>query len=205
MLVDELGPFVNVLDVGGNVGEFAELCKQTWPESRVTSFEPVPKLARANEQRAGGRWAVENIGLSDHSGREIIRYCVNQHSASTLLESGPTRRELFGIRDTFEPIEVKLRRLDEAAPPLLDGRTLLKVDVEGHELAVLRGGVHVLEHVDVAIVEVNQAPVFVGQPTFDELDVLLRFRGLSFVGVAGVQTGPHGRGVVQFDGIWRRR
>jgi len=206
MMVDELGEFDSVLDVGGNVGEFAELCKLTWPAAAITSFEPVPRLARENDRRAQGRWMVQRVAAGADNGRATIRHCLNQHSASTLLPSGPVRREMFGIRDEWEELPVQVRRLDDYIG-WVKGRCLLKVDVEGFELEVLAGAQQVLELVDVVLLEVNQAPVFIGQPTFRELDDELEAHGLRFEQVLGVQMGAgvHALAIVQFDGAWTRR
>lgn len=203
MTFDELGPFDTVLDVGGNVGEFAELARQAWPDARVTSFEPVPPCARENRRRAAGRWWVEECALSADAGRATIRVCLNQPSASTMQEPGTTRLERFGIRDEFEELEVPVRTLDEFAD-VAGGRCLVKIDVEGHELAVLDGGEELLRHVECVVVEVNQDPhVFEGAPPPAVVDDALRRHGLFFSGVFAVQLDPAGE-VVQFDGVWRR-
>jgi FkbM family methyltransferase len=200
---DELGPFDTVLDVGGNVGEFAELCRRTWPECRVTSFEPVPPCARENRRRSGGRWWVEECALSSHAGTSTIRVCLNQPSASTMQEPGTTRRDRFGIVDRFEVLEVRTRTLDEFELAA-GGRCLVKIDVEGHELAVLEGGGRLLERVACVVVEVNEDPhVFEGAPPPEVVDAELRRHGLYFAGVLAVQLDPAGA-VVQFDGAWRR-
>lgn len=205
MIVDELGPFDVVLDVGGNVGLLAERFRGLWPAASITSFEPLEPLARSNEQRARGRWWVERCALSSRAGAATMRVCTNQHEASSLEPMGPVRQEVFGLRDELELVDVQLRTLDEFLPLVeRGGRALLKVDVEGHELEVLRGGQRLLELVDVAIVEVNQCEVFAGNPPPDVIDAELRSHGLYFAGVAGVQLAPDGAQVVQFDGVWVR-
>lgn len=207
MIVDDLGPFEHVLDVGGNIGEFAELCRLTWPDASIDSFEPIPGAANTNRKRAdrSGGWRVHEVAIGSTDGTATLRLCTNQHSASTMMEPGKLRRERFGIRDVFHPIEVEVARLDRFRGLIDDGgRTLLKVDVEGFELEVLRGALHVLELVHVAIVEINQEPdIFVGAPSPDVVDAELRNVGLYFAGVAGVQLDPRGE-VVQFDGVWSR-
>ena len=204
MTLDDLGPFATVLDVGGNVGLFAEACRRAWPLAALASFEPVPTLAEQNRRRADGRWWVEQAAVSSSSGPVALHVNLTQHEASTLHEPGSLRRERFGIDDRWETIEAQAITLDEFRTPSVPGRALLKVDVEGHELEVLRGAARTLAWIDVAIVEVTQDRGFVaGAPTPGRLDEELRKHGLCFAGVLGVQVDPTGA-VVQFDGVWVR-
>jgi FkbM family methyltransferase len=200
---DELGPFDSVLDVGGNVGEFAELARRTWPGAQLTSFEPLPRAADENRKRSRGRWWVEQVAVSSTTGVGVLHYCVNQHTASTMQEPGTARRERFGIVDRFDDVGVKTYRLDRFERNV-EGRCLLKIDVEGHELEVLHGAGRLLDRISCVVCEVNQDPhVFEGAPPPSVIDDELRTHGLFFCGVLAVQLDRAGA-VVQFDGAWSR-
>lgn len=196
--------FDSVLDVGGNVGDFAELARSAWPDARITSFEPVPILAKANRERANGRWWVEEVAISSTVGTSTLHYCENQHSASTMQAPGSVRYEHFGIRDRFVDIEVKTQVLDAYLADV-QGSCLLKVDVEGHEQNVLRGASSVLDTVECVIIEIQNDPlIFRGSAPCGWVDHCLHDQhGLSFVGVVGCLSAPGGR-ILQFDGVWRR-
>ena len=201
----ELGPFDVVLDVGGNVGGWAELARSLWPAARLTSFEPIPYLAELNRERARGRWWVEQVALSSQAGEAVLHVCTNQHSASTMQTAGTVRRQRFGIQDRFEDVTVQTRTLDSYSRDVpAGGRMLVKIDVEGHEGPVLAGGPALLEWADVVIVECQQSPdVFAGAATPGQVDELLRIAGLRFAGVIDSLADPAGA-VVQFDGVWSR-
>ena len=125
-------PYDSVFDVGGNVGDFAELARQTWPAARVTSFEPLPEIADVQRDRSNGRWWVEPVAISGGRGTVTMHRCDNQHTASTLQEPGTARAEHFGIRDKFTSVQVATAPLDDYLRHA-DGRLLVKIDVEGHE------------------------------------------------------------------------
>lgn len=208
MTIDDLGPFAAVLDVGGNVGLFAEGCRRAWPHASITSFEPVPALAKENRKRAEGRWWVEQSAVSSVEGTGLLRVCLTQPTASTMHEPGAMRQERFGQADQWEEIMVPTVTLDSWwARRGPTGRTLLKIDVEGHELEVLRGARWLLREASTivtVILEVTQDAGFVtGQPTLPELEDELYGAGFEFAGVLGVQETAAGE-VVQFDGVWRR-
>ena len=202
VMLEQLGPFDSVLDVGGNIGEFAEGCRGLWPEARITSFEPLPGACREQRRRSGGRWWTEEVAISDRAGRATLQFCVNQHTVSSLQTMGPARRKL-GHRDRLEPVEVRTRPLDDYLEHVY-GYCLLKIDVEGHEGKVLAGARRVLELVHVVIVEVQQDPeLFEGAPSVGEVDAQLRFHELYLAGVLDCFKTADGR-VLQLDGVWVR-
>lgn len=202
MNLQDLGPFDSVLDVGGNVGDFAAQACQLWPQARIVSFEPLPEAAERNRLRADGRWLVEEVALSNERGFATLNVCLNQDSASSLQPSGPVRGSL-GIADRHAPLEVETALLDDYLIEF-EGRCLLKVDVEGHEAKVLAGGLKVLGLVAAAVVEVQNDPgIFLGSPAPGQVDWQLRQRGLFFAGLVGVFCDHFGR-VLQFDGLWLR-
>lgn len=196
-------PFDVVLDVGGNVGGFAELAVTAWPDADVHSFEPLPNVAALNRERSQGRWTTYELAISEHPGKVPMNYCLNQHSASTMQAPGTTRGERFGIRDTFHTVMVETMPLDRFCPA--SGRRLLvKVDVEGHELHVLRGARRVLAQATTVICEVNQdGSIFLGSPPVWIVDSEMRRHGLQLVGVLDAFKSPQGD-VLQFDGVWTR-
>lgn len=198
------GPFDTVIDIGGNVGDFAEEAHGAWPLASVYSFEPVPELAAHNLERAQGRWQVYTLAVSKAEGEAELRVCVNQHSASTMQRPGSARAEHFKLADRYETITVATAPLDDLIP-YVDGRLLVKIDVEGHEGAVLAGGHELLALAETVVCEVQNDPaVYVDAAPAHTLDKRLGEAGLRFAGIAGVLSAPRGGPVLQFDGVWRR-
>lgn len=197
------GPFDSVLDVGGNLGEFAEAARQAWPDAWITSFEPQPEIAEAQQVRAAGRWQVEEVAISDRAGRASLQLCLNQPPASSLQQLGPTRRQEFGLHDRLQPVEVRTAPLDDFLE-FTEGTLLVKIDVEGHEAQVLAGATRTLRAAETVLVEMQNDPgIFLGAAAPAVLDTLLRAAGLSFAGLAGAFLAPSGR-VLQFDAVYRR-
>lgn len=201
--LEQLGPFDTVFDVGGNVGQSAELFRGLWPHAAITSFEPIAALADANRARARGRWFVHDVAISDRRGTAEIHACLDQPAASTMQTPGRARAERFGIRDRYSDVAVAADRLDHYRGTI-KGRLLVKIDVEGHEAQVLAGAPETLYAAQAVIIEINAPDVFQDAPTAGEIDFLLRARGLTFAGVLDCLKDPAGD-VVQFDAVYQRR
>ena len=135
-----LAPHSNCLDVGCHKGEILDLMLAYAPEGDHVGFEPIPALAAALERKYAAEPAVriERLALSDASGPAAFNYVTSNPSYSGLERRSYDRP---GERD--EAITVERARLDDVVPA---GRRvdLVKVDVEGGELGVLRGGARLL-------------------------------------------------------------
>lgn len=197
----DLDPLV-VYDVGGDNGMFAASCAERWPDATIVSFEPLPDSASRNWARARGRWRVEEVALGERAGDGVLHVSRAQASASTLLEPGTARAGL-GIDDRWYELAVPIRALDEFR---VGDPALLKIDVEGFELEVLRGATSTLVDVAAVVIEVQNDPeIFRGSPTLSQLNEHLAGHGLHLDSLVGAYLDPRTQRVLQFDGLWLRR
>jgi hypothetical protein len=92
------------------------------------------------------------------------------------------RRE---IRETEQvtPVTVKVERLDDVLAPLpVKAPVMLKLDVQGFEMEVLKGAPRILAMSDTVVAEVAFQPLYEGQPLFDDLYAALRCHGFVYRG-----------------------
>ena len=85
----------------------------------------------------------------------------------------------------------------------IEGPTLLKIDVQGTELEVLRGGVGLLRRVDCILVECSFVPFYEGQTLADDVVVFLREHGFRLRGVFSLSMSGDGR-CLQADLLFAR-
>lgn len=131
-------------DVGANTGFYSVLVAKVQPRATVRAFEPVASIAtvcRGNLDRNGVDATIEPYALSDHDGSASLYFPPDDHG---LIETSASLDEGFNRRNARAET-VPIRRLDTVVRERGDRVGLMKIDVEGHEDAVLTGGLDVLE------------------------------------------------------------
>ncbi len=135
-----LQPDMTFVDVGANLGELTLVAAKRLPKGRVLAFEPVPQIfAQLSRNVALNNLAcVElfNFGLFDRTDSLPI-YRQQDINFGTINEGVPS---LFSTGTDREEVSVLLRRFDDVALEYrLERLDVMKIDVEGAELMVLRG------------------------------------------------------------------
>jgi FkbM family methyltransferase len=129
-----LGPGETAVDVGANIGYFSLLFAQcVGATGRVLAFEPVPaieaKLRRNLELNAFTHVSVSNTALSDHHGS--ARFYVGPEDNTGLSSLRKPRQSESSFDVSLAPFDGVVNGHNNV--------TLVKIDVEGAELQVLRG------------------------------------------------------------------
>ena len=130
-----LKPGDTVIDVGANIGYVSLLAATlVGSQGRVLAIEPNPEV-RAQLERNLARNGLRNVQLFDCA--------LSDAEGQLALFIGPpdnTGLSSFRMpRDSARSISIRTRRFDDCFPPQESSAAIVKIDVEGAELKVLRG------------------------------------------------------------------
>ena len=140
------------VDVGTNIGVVAaSMAAHLAPTGQVFAFEPSPETMRlaASTMALNGATNVIlfNAAASDADGS------LEFHATPGNSAIASARRHAFGLLNEWQQVTVPTVRLDTLhADGELDGVSLLKIDVEGLELSVLRGALEFIAAVRPTVV-----------------------------------------------------
>ena len=122
-------------DVGANIGLYAEVCAEGFRPQAVHAFEPTPTTAAvARAIVRANRLNVEIVeaALGDQSGVAVLHLSDESDASNSLVA---------GFKPSSESVTVTVRRLDGYVRATNVHPTVIKIDVETHEPAVLAGAV----------------------------------------------------------------
>lgn len=213
-LIDFRGAPCTVLDVGANRGGFAGNILLRAPLATVHCFEPnaeLESLLRTAAQRFGTRrgsprCVVVRAAAGEERGvAELI--VTGLSAASSLLPVSLEARRGWPSVDFGERHrdQIDVIRLDDYmdANEIVDVK-LLKLDVQGFELAALNGCVRRLHDIENIVCEVQFVPLYEGAPLWQEIVGYLDGFGFTPVAMDGFCFAPDGK-ALQADLLFRRR
>jgi FkbM family methyltransferase len=193
-----------IYDIGANVGTWTCLAKSLFPKARVEAFEPLASHFSGFKTWTAP-WSADvrlhAYALGSTEGTATI-HVMNFSDASSLLPLSTAGRDEFQIAPVAEQIVpvMPLDRLvarDNLPPP-----DLLKLDVQGYELEVLRGAEQCLRQARAVLCEVSFRELYTGQPLFGDIERFLFERGYRLHAL-GAGT-PLGTPLLQADALFLR-
>lgn len=140
-----------VIDGGANVGQFSVAAQTIFPEATFHLIEPQPPcIPLLRELCAKRNFVLHEFALSNHAGAvEFLK----TEAPSTGAYVNPSHRGQEAITVPANTIDALFADQITAAM-----RGLLKLDIQGHELAALNGGIKVLESIEAVLIEVMFLP-----------------------------------------------
>jgi len=124
--------------------------------------------------------------------------------SSSLLPTTELQIDTFPGTQVVGAMPVLTDRLDTLVPSTeLMGPVLLKIDVQGTELDVLKGASGMLDRVDTILIECSFAELYAGQALADDVISLLHAHDFRLVSVVGPTMDRDGR-VLQADLVFER-
>ena len=204
----ELRPDAVIIDVGANRGQFAETALAYQPLAQVHSFEPIKATFETLRARLDGLGDIRFVhtALGNEIGsREFVVRSYDQCSSfldfrEQLVNSvqgldlSPDHTEVVQIRRLSDyVVEQQLSRID-----------LLKLDVQGFELEVLRGAEEILPRVQWIYAEAQFQELYEGGSMFDDLDEYLHLRGFDLARMTSFRHDREGK-LLECDMVFRRR
>lgn len=174
-LAKQLGENAIIFDVGANTGQWATLAFETMGKSiKYFGFEPnrIAFQALQNKlSKISPDCAVFNFGFSDKIGKQAIYFSAGGDVQATVHPNPKYKMSMFAEEASFTTLDefISKNKISEI--------DFLKIDAEGHELAILRGASQTLSQNKIRFIQFEFGEKHVQSRTFlkDIFDILPKF------------------------------
>jgi FkbM family methyltransferase len=169
-----------VLDVGANEGQFGQELRSRGYTGRIISFEPVADVFKRLEQNcsADNNWDCRNMALGDSIGTIEINVSKNTAMSSIIDQTDIGRNSIYDT-DVIRVDKVQVTTLDAISSEFAGDCVFLKIDTQGFEQNVLRGGKHSLPVLLGVQLELPLIHLYQGTWKFDEALRFMRDAGFT--------------------------
>lgn len=156
-----------IIDIGAFEGNWAKMAMEVWPDANIVMIEANPdKTVLLRSDPAFKNATVVEALLGSEEGAAVT-FHVMESGSSVFEEHSPVERRHLVLRQ---------ETLDGVAEDL-DNADFIKIDVQGYELEVLKGGSQTLSRAEAILIELSLIEINEGAPILDT--------ALSFMKTAG--------------------
>ena len=194
-----------VVDVGANRGQFALIARKLFPDAFIHSFEPLDEPAKIFELvfRLDKNINLHRCAIGSKNATMTI-HVSERDDSSSLLPIGQNQSELFPRTGESETRTTSVYLLNEIIKvDDITNKALLKVDVQGYELEVLKGCKIVLDKFLYIYVECSFVELYEGQAFASEVIDFLHKNHFVLKGVYNMFYDSQGK-AIQADFLFER-
>lgn len=133
-----------VFDIGANYGDYTYLLEKIVPANKIYAFEPIPDLYK-RLKKVFPKSNIFDFALSNYEG--IATFKIPYVNNKMLKSRGTLQLQIKEKNETSKTIiDVNTITLDKFLENhKLDAIGFIKIDVEGNELNVIKGGVNTIK------------------------------------------------------------
>jgi FkbM family methyltransferase len=190
-----------IIDCGANTGQWFRIASTVFPSASFHLIEPQPRCVAALERLRQQRADVHIYGTAVSAPHvEAVRMLGGGDGTGTgnyvaLPEETDTDEQRIAATTLDALLADRVTRSQ---------RALLKLDVERHEIEVLRGATELLRSVEVVLSETGVYDVAGNRPVFKDLMAFMNARGFEFYDVACLSPRPRDKRLRQMDVMFVR-
>lgn len=165
-LVKDIEVPETIIDIGSNKGQFILLMEQIFPNKIVYSFEPIIEMLKKQKKfyKYKKNITFHNLALgSSICSKEFLITSRMDSSSFLKVVSNTNKSKNYSV---IEKRDIKVSTLDEIfLNEKISHPILIKMDVQGYELEVLKGANDLLKKIDYLLLEVSENEMYQNQPT----------------------------------------
>lgn len=194
----------NFLDVGSHDGSWAaQVAPHLGALDKIILIDPITDVSPINFELLSkyGHVYCYRCAAGNETSERTINIASNSGESSSILEFAAAHRSAAPDIVFNGQKSTEVRRLDDFVDVNMES-CLMKIDVQGYELEVLKGGTEVLQRTKCLVVEASLQPAYVNGSTLFSINDFLTNMNFQLVGFVESFSEPNFGRMVQVDAIF---
>jgi FkbM family methyltransferase len=167
--------FKTIVDAGANRGQFSLAASSLYNDAIIHAFEPLPRPAKIFNEIF---YNYDNIFLYEtaigNSNKELKMHISNKDDSSSLLEISDVQLQYYPDTNEVDTQHVNVSKLENYLKASdISSPSLLKIDVQGFELEVLKGAENLLDNFNYIYCECSYLSLYNNQPLANDIIIFL--------------------------------
>jgi FkbM family methyltransferase len=192
-----------IIDIGANSGQFTKVSNYFYPTAKIYTFEPLKDLFEGIEKSFKNIKNINphNIAFGNEDGHITFYKNAYGHISSALEISEENKHY---PKESITKIKVPITKVDVFFKDIdIPKQTLLKLDVQGFELEVLKGAIDTLKAINYVIIEANLEKLYDNQPSFSTVHSFLLENGFDLNGMLDFNLGNKNK-YIEIDLLYKK-
>lgn len=169
------------IDIGANNGDVSKVIHHLFPKTIIYAFEPLKHKKNLIKSKIKSKKIfIATLAISDHTGKQIFHE-YDYLPASSFLKPNPERKTF--TKNVSKSYPVYTTTLDKYFfKKILKKPIAIKMDTQGTEELIIKGGKKILKQVSLIVVEASFIQTYKNQCLFDKIYKDLTMLGFVYKG-----------------------
>ncbi len=193
-----------VIDAGANRGTFTTKVRASAFNNRLPALlvEPNPSLNEYLRRTFRDNATISSMALSDYAGVTEFEIAANDGNSSSILKMQDAHLNNAPHAGIVKKISVKTETLDNLTEGIAFEKALLKIDVQGAELLLLKGAKNTLKRTAAILVEMSYVELYENCAKAHEVEELLFQNGYRLMAIEPIFLDKDTQFWLQADGYF---
>ncbi len=173
-----------ILDIGAHTGQFAKEIRRNLPQVKIYSFEPLKDCYKEllRNMSKDKNFEAYNFALGEKEVKQEINRSIYSPSSS-LLAMANLHEEMYPHTKGGSKEKIEIKRLDDVFENYdLEKEILVKIDVQGYEDKVIKGGANLISQAKIVFLEVSFFELYKEQALFEQIYEIMKKLGFRYQG-----------------------
>lgn len=187
-----------IYDIGAYSGEWTKAVRKLFPHANIVMFEAqnskedLLKTLASQDKKIS--YCLALLGASEN---EAIVFNEYETASSVLTEHHDT-----GARTVTKQMQTLDALMEKQNLPAPD---FMKLDTQGYELEILKGGLKALNHAEVVLMEVSLIDIYKNCPLLKDVVVFMDEHNFQLYDISSLMRRPLDQALFQIDALFVRK